>query len=148
FLFLYLRASAQGRKAARATTRAITSSAALPAITSTPASESQNSAPAGERTSSTRPLDEAGDVPEMPLPDDASMHVAEIQPAADDLAPTQVVAADTANLLPTEAVWAAPEIPQTTAGSSTQDLAPTEAVPLDAADSQAPTEALSAAKDP
>jgi serine/threonine-protein kinase len=130
FLFLYLRANAQGRKAAQATTRAIAASAALPALKTSPASETQEVAPAGQPPSPTQPLDEADDVPEVPLPDDAPTLVADIRPAADNLAPTEVVQAA-----------------EEPAQSIVQDLPPTEAIPLDSADPQAPTEALPAAKD-
>jgi hypothetical protein len=145
FLFLYLRASAQGRKAARATTRAIATSAALPAVTPALASESQELMPASELPTPTRPLDEADDVPEFPLPDNVQALGTEPQLVVDDLAPTQVVASHTSNLSPTEAVGTAEAPAESTTES--KDLAPTEAVPLGTADPQAPTEALPAAKD-
>jgi serine/threonine-protein kinase len=147
FLFLYLRANAQGRKAARATTRAITTSAALPASASASSPEARNVMSTGELPSPTRPLDEPDDVPEVPLPEDVSTLGVEVQLAGEDQAPTQAVASETDRLTPTEAVAAAEAPAQLAAEVSAQDLAPTEVVSLGTADPQAPTEALPAAKD-
>jgi serine/threonine-protein kinase len=148
FLFLYLRANAQGRKAAQATTRAIATSVAQPAITSATAAESQDMAPGGELPTPTQPLDEADDVPEVPLPDDAPTLAANIQLATDDLAPTEAIASHTPSLPPTETVQAAEPSTQPATDTGTKDLPPTEAVVLDTADPQAPTEALPAATEP
>jgi serine/threonine-protein kinase len=147
FLFLYLRANAQGRQAARATTRAIATSSALPVSPSAPEPESQGAMATGELPRPTQPLDQADDVPEVPLPDDALVLGANTQSVADDLAPTLAVTSDTSDLLPTEAVGTATAPAEPIVDSPAQDLAPTEAVPVDTADPQAPTEALPAAKD-
>jgi hypothetical protein len=137
FLFLYLSASSQGRKAAQATTRAITTSAALPAGMSSPIAEMQKQALDDGMPGPTRRLEETDDVPEVPLPDDAPTLVAATQPGLEDLDPTQAIASGTADLPPTMAVHAVEE--------SAQDLPPTEAVHLSVGDPQAPTEALPAA---
>jgi hypothetical protein len=143
FLFLYLRASSQGRKAAQATTRAIATATARPAI----APESREPEPAGDMLSPTRPLDQADDVPEVPLPDDTPTLAADVQPAAQDLAPTEAIEANTIDMPPTEAVKAAEEPAQSLAHAPAQDLPPTEAIPLHAADPQAPTKAMPAVQD-
>jgi serine/threonine-protein kinase len=140
FLFLYLRASSQGRKAAQATTRAITTSAALLGVAPSPALETQKQELDDGMPNPTRARDEIEDVPEVPLPDNAPTLVAATQTGLEDLAPTPALASDTADLPPTVAV------PQ--ADESAQDLPPTEAVQLGVGDPQAPTEALPAADRP
>jgi hypothetical protein len=141
FLFLYLRANAQGRKAAQATTRAITTSTLPPTVAALPVAESHDLAPGAEPASTTTPLDQTDDVPEVPLPDDALTLAAGIQPVTDHLAPTEAIASHTPALPPTEAVQTAEPAPTTEA----HDQAPTEAVAIEPADPQALTEALPAA---
>ena len=133
FVFMYLRASSQGRQAARETTRAITTAtvraAAPPQVRETlvlderviepPAADAAAptqpmDAPAGSKQ--TLLLDDQDDTPELSLPD----------------APTQALGtgpALEAELPPTEAVRTAQD-----------ELPPTEAVPM--ADEQPPTEAV------
>jgi serine/threonine-protein kinase len=153
FLFMYLRASSQGRQAARETTRAITisSTRAAPtpgtldladrAIQSPDAPPPQPAAtPAQSRP--TAVLDDQDDTPEMSLPDDptqalstapaphAELPTEAVRPAAEALPPTEAVPTTSDDLVATEAI-------QTASG----ELPPTEAVPL--ADPQPPTEAVS-----
>jgi Protein kinase domain len=135
FLFLYLRASSQGRQAARATTRAL----AISTDYSSSTSEPHKLAPAGQLPSPTRPLDEIDDVPEIPLPDAPTL-TTDAQPPA--LATTPALASGTIDLPPTEVVATAQK-----PAAPAQDLPPTEAIALDTADSQAPTAAISATQD-
>jgi hypothetical protein len=144
FLFMYLRASSQGRQAARETTRAITTAtvrAAAPQARETLALDDREIEPpvdaaaaptqpvdASAGSKQTLLLDDQDDTPELSLPD----------------SPTQALgAAPTleAELPPTEAVPMADEQPPTEAVSLTDSQPPTEAVPM--ADEQPPTEAVS-----
>ena len=133
FLFMYLRASSQGRKAARETTRAITTAAVRAAVPpqvreTLSLEDSVIEPPADPDAAPTQPtdtparskqtllLDDRDDTPELALPDD----------------PTQALGTmptPQAELPPTEAVRTAPD-----------ELPPTEAVPL--AEPQPPTEAV------
>src|SRR6266545_3361192 len=137
FMFLYLRASAQGRKAAQATTRAITTSTIRAALSDPKdaATPYEGTAPRWDEPAAPHPPtpleprptvaidEEADDVPEVHLPEDAVTTAA--QPAPDALAPTEAVGQSTgADLLPTEAVALDPGEPQ----------APTAAVPATQAD--------------
>ncbi|HEY3231346.1 MAG TPA: protein kinase [Roseiflexaceae bacterium] len=160
FMFLYLRASAQGRKAAQATTRAITTSTVRAALSDPKdaATPYKGTAPRWDEPAAPHPTpleprptvaidEDADDVPEVHLPEDAVTTAA--QPTPDALAPTETVAQSTgADLLPTEAVALDPGEPQapTAAVPATQadDLAPTEAVALDPGEPQAPTAAVPA----
>ncbi len=113
FAFLYLRASAQGRKDARATTRAITIATAAAAppppqpkstlvLDDRDAVLAEPAAPAvSPRSRETLILDDRDDVPELPLPDDpaqalgaATAVAIEVVPASVDAAPTEVVPAE------------------------------------------------------
>ena len=136
FLFLYLRASSQGFKAARETTRAITTAsirAAMPPA-SAPDASTQASDAADTTLADVTPAIHAqtapaiqGDTPEFPLPDAPTHDVSpaptdaqaqtEAMPATDDRSPT--AAQPAADLPPTEAVPVEPAL----------DLPPTEAVP-------------------
>jgi serine/threonine-protein kinase len=168
FLFLYLRASSQGLKAAQATTRAITTGsirAAVPPARERPESESGGDAAAVAPPTdqiSPPPLqavpdsDKHDDVPEFPLPDTPTQEVGaapagdlpqpEAMPAAShDLLPTEELPA--ANLAPTEALPAnaANDLAPTEAVQTT-DLPPTEAVPV--AEEQLPTQAVPTTQPP
>jgi len=138
-LFMYLRASSQGRQAARETTRAITtanvSAAPPPRARETLVLEDRViEPPASDPAAPTAPiqppasrqtlvLDDQDDTPAppslgipLPLPDD----------------PTQAlssVPAPQAELPPTEAVSLADDLPPTEAVRTADDLLPTEAIP-------------------
>jgi eukaryotic-like serine/threonine-protein kinase len=134
FLFMYLRASSQGRQAARETTRAITTAnvraAAPPLVRETSVLDDRVIEPlAADPTAPTVPiaelpaarqtlvLDDRDDTPELPLPDD----------------PTQALGAVPAReseLPPTEAVPVADALPPTEAVPLVEPQPPTEAVPL------------------
>ncbi len=133
FLFMYLRASSQGRQAARETTRAITTAsvrtATPPLVRETAVLDDRISDPlAADAAAPTQPmdapvaakqtlrLDDQDDTPELPLPDDPTQALGSV-PALE------------AELPPTEAIRIAPD-----------ELSPTEAVPV--TDEQMPTEAV------
>jgi serine/threonine-protein kinase len=164
FLFLYLRASSQGRKAAQETTRAITTAtirAALPPdspaspapapaatpIVPTPAmvADATLEAPA------TATAGQSDDVPEFPLPDEPTLTLDTAPEQSEpELALTEAVPAEHAELAPTEAVPATPTAEPATAAESAAgeaaELAPTEAIPSErtpsATSELAPTEAV------
>jgi hypothetical protein len=163
FLFLYLRASTQGRKAAQATTRAISTSAiraAAPPDARSPGAEPTATARPTTRLEPgpTQVLDNADDVPEVPLPQDATTIEAAAQPTPEPptpneamspnadaaLPPTEAVSFNTsAALAPTETIPATqtPNLPASQTGSLVaEDLAPTEAIRASASDSNVPTE--------
>ena len=117
YLFMYLRASTQGRKAAVATTRAIAASrvATLPDVAAPIASPEPDV---------TRRVDDSDDVPELPLPEDA-LTIATTRPLPDDLAVTEAVSLGADDLqAPTQAVSLGADDPQ----------APTQAVSLGGSD--------------
>jgi len=134
FLFMYLRASSQGRQAARETTRAITSATARPAapqlreassldnrVIEPPPSDPLAPTLPIEELPAARPtavLDDQDDTPELPLPDEPTQALGELPAQDADLPPTEAVRAAQEELPPTEAVPLAEELP------------PTEAVPL------------------
>jgi serine/threonine-protein kinase len=158
FLFLYLRASSQGRKAARETTRAITTASiravAPPAAETHPIEDrgtAPNLLPTAEQAAVAVPPAEPDDVPEFPLPDLPTQAVAAADsgdldataamPAADILPATEAVPATAAgDLLPTEALALPDQMPvlgtpadaaapqPDAQASPPSDLAPTEAV--------------------
>jgi len=147
FLFLYLRASSQGRKAAQATTRAITTDSIRAAMP--PARETPESEPGGHTAAVAPPTDQISpslqvvpdsdkhdDVPEFPLPDAPTQEV--VAAPADDLAQPEATPAGSRDLLPTKELPAADLAP--TEAVKTTDLPPTEAVPV--AGEQSPTEAV------
>jgi serine/threonine-protein kinase len=145
FLFMYLRASSQGRKAARETTRAITTStmrAATPASRETLVLEDRDiEPPSADPAAPTRAieepvhskqtlvLDDRDDTPEMPLPDSPTQALGAVPAIGADL-PTEAVPVTEEDLPPTEAVPVAGEdLPPTEAVPLAEDLMPTEAVP-------------------
>jgi serine/threonine-protein kinase len=158
FLFLYLRASTQGRKAAQETTRAITTAAIRTpapapenaAARETVTLEDQDAVPAKMPALSkqTSVLTDHDAVPEPSLPDQASQTLdaaaaADSAAIREDLIPTVAVPTSspddlplteavplTGDLLPTEAVPAINDLPATETTPSTGDLPLTEAVPL------------------
>jgi serine/threonine-protein kinase len=158
FLFLYLRASTQGRKAAQETTRAITTAAIRTpapapenaAARETVALEDQDAVPADTPALSkqTSVLADRDAVPEPSLPDQASQTLdaaaaADSAAIREDLIPTAAVPTSspddlplteavplTGDLLPTEAVPTINDLPATETTPSTGDLPLTEAVPL------------------
>jgi len=134
FIFLYLRASSQGLKAAKETTRAITKAsirAAMPPPRETPPSEPAGAtaavAPTTDQAQVAPEFDKHDDTPEFPLPDAPTQAIGAT--ADDDLAQGDAIPAPSQDLLPTEELPAA-------------DLAPTQAVPASAANELAPTEAV------
>ncbi len=144
FLFLYLRASSQGLKAARETTRAITTASIRAAIP--PARETRPSEDVADAAAVVPPpsqqvpeLDKHDDVPEFPLPEVPTQELGAAP--TDDLAQTESMPAAAQDLLPTEAVpsGATPDLAPTEAVEMAE-LPPTEAVPL--ADDQSPPEAV------
>jgi serine/threonine-protein kinase len=162
FLFLYLRASKQGRTAARETTRAITTATIItppkPSTRETlvlddrddlqsplpsPPEAVAAAVAAPPRARETLILD---DVAEFPLPDDPTQA---LETSADDAAnlPTAALPAQPDSLPATEAVPAQPEeASQAAVILATDDLPPTEALPAQSHDS--PTEAVPAQPDP
>jgi serine/threonine-protein kinase len=165
FLFLYMRASTQGRKAAQETTRAITTAtiraaeppATLPTRETLVLDDQVVEAPPLSRQ--TLVLDDRDDVPELPLPDqpsealDVAPPSAPITPASelatleDAIETAAMPAAPAAEQPPTEMVPAAdqpteavPAVDQPTEAMAVVDeLPPTEAVPVV---EQQPTEAM------
>jgi serine/threonine-protein kinase len=128
FLFMYLRASSQGRQAARETTRAITTAN----LSATPPPQARETLvledqviepPASDPAAPTAPiqppasrqtlvLDDPDDTPELPLPDDPTQALGSVPAPQAELPPTEAVRmAD--DLLPTEAVPTAPQSPAT-----------------------------------
>jgi eukaryotic-like serine/threonine-protein kinase len=145
YLFIYLRASSQGRQAARETTRAITTATARAAAPSpvreTPALDDQMieqsivdsaapTVPIEELPASrqTLVLDDQDDTPELPLPDDPTQALGAAPAPESELPPTEAVRTATDAQPPTEAMSVADAEP------------PTEAMPV--ADAQPPTEAV------
>ena len=154
FLFMYLRASSQGRQAARETTRAITT-ANVRAATPPQARETLTRNDPGIEPLATDPaaptvpiadlpaarqtlvLDDQDDTPELPLPDDPTQALGSVPVRETELPPTEAVSMADA-LPPTEAVpLIDPQLP-TEAVRVTDDLSPTEAVPAAAGTTQYP----------
>jgi eukaryotic-like serine/threonine-protein kinase len=171
--FLYMRARVQGRRAAAATTRAITTGMARASSTPeqaqvTPPDDATVLDPAAATSfSSSQALDRYDDVPEFPLPDDAT----ELTPTGEDpaatiieeLPPTLAVPAEPqapiegatmaqSTVLPSAgAMPAAPaDLPPTEAVPAAEDagLPPTEVVPTRPQDDLPPTESLPSAAQP
>jgi serine/threonine-protein kinase len=138
FLFMYLRASSQGRQAARETTRAITTAnvraAAPPQMTETAALDDREIEPAGEPAAPTIPelpasrqtllLDD--DTPELPLPDDPTQALSTMPAGDSELPPTEAVPLVDPQL-PTEAVPLIDPQPPTEAVPITSSAPSTEA---------------------
>jgi hypothetical protein len=145
FIFLYLRASSQGLKAAKETTRAITTASRRAAV-----------APPTDQAPVALEIDKHDDTPEFPLPDAPTQEIGATP--GDDLAQGDTIPAPSQDLLPTEALPAADVAPTEAMPASaanelapteavkTTDLAPTQAVP--AAEDQSPTEAVPTAQPP
>lgn len=144
FLFMYLRASAQGRKAARETTRAITTAraAVLPSARETlTLDDNVIEPPAAVDAAPTQPtdtparskqtllLDDQDDPPELALPDDPTQALGSVPPLQADLPPTEAVRTTLDELPPTEAVPLADQLPPTEAVPLAEPLSPSEAVP-------------------
>ncbi len=134
FLFMYLRASSQGRQAARETTRAITTAtaraAAQPQVRETLALDDRAiTPPASDPAAPTQPIDapagskqtprpdDQDETPELPLPDEPTQALGSMPALQAELPPTEAVRTALDELPPTEAVPKANELP------------PTEAVP-------------------
>jgi len=119
FLFMYIRASSQGRQAARETTRAITTArAAVPplagqimnpeagvieppdAVEAVPAQSADTLA----QPKQTLPLDDQDDTPEQALPDDPTQALGSVSALQAELPPTEAVRAALDDLPLTEAV--------------------------------------------
>jgi serine/threonine-protein kinase len=147
FLFMYLRASSQGRKAARETTRAITTAtarvappqqaretlvvedrvveplAADPAAPTQPIEEPRAPKP-------TLVLEDRDDTPELPLPDDPTQAIGTLSSSEADLPATEAVPTVQEELPPTEALPAArEELPTEAVPTVQEELPPTEALP-------------------
>jgi len=145
FLFMYLRASSQGRKAARETTRAITTAtvrAESPQVRETLPLEDREIAPAAadpaaptvpieELTAANPPLIVADqdDTPELPLPDDPTQALGIAPTLQAELPPTEAVRTILDELPPTEVVPLAEPLQPTEATPLTDELPPTGAVP-------------------
>jgi serine/threonine-protein kinase len=156
FLFMYLRASSQGRQAARETTRAITTAhvrAAMPARETLTLDDTAIPHLAGDPAAPTVPLtdlpaarptlvlDDRDDTPELPLPDDPTQALGATpnqQAGLPAVRPTLVLddRDDTPELpLPDDPTQALSTVP-----TQEPELPPTEAVPV--ADALPPTEAV------
>jgi serine/threonine-protein kinase len=174
FLFMYLRASSQGRQAARETTRAITTATvrtAAPQPRETLVLEDVTIEPPVDPAAPTQPveqppaskqtlvLEDRDDTPELSLPDDPTQAIGaaptspfELPPiedvplAVDDM-PTEALPAAHTDLPPTEAVpLAVDDVPTEALPAAKPELPPTEAVAV-ATHELPPTEAVALADD-
>jgi len=151
FIFMYLRGSVQGRKAAAETTRAITTASIAAHQPPRPTLElderpgtpsSPEMAPVPSVT--TRALDDSDDTPELPAPDAMTQAVGSAPAAYEDVIPA-------ADLPPTEVVPTTPAADQPPTVESTPAPShdqPTAAMPAAADDALPPTEAVSTSPAP
>jgi serine/threonine-protein kinase len=139
FLFMYIRASSQGRQAARETTRAITTArVAVPPTLEDSAIEPAAAVDAVPAQSADTPtqskqtlLDDQDDTPELALPDDPTQALGSLPPLPAELPPTEEIRTTRDELPATEAVPSAEPLPPTEEIRTTRDELPaTEAVPL------------------